>query len=59
MQVEADVSPGLPSFHMVGYLASEVKEAEERVRTGIRNSGFRLPSMRVTVNLSPANVRKD
>ena len=59
VQVEADVSPGLPSFHMVGYLASEVKEAEERVRTGIRNSGFRLPSMRVTVNLSPANVRKD
>lgn len=59
IQVEADVSAGLPSFHMVGYLASEVKEAEERVRTAIRNSGYRLPSMKVTVNLSPANVRKD
>lgn len=59
VQVEADVSTGLPGFHMVGYLASEVKEAEERVRTAIRNSGFQLPVMKVTVNLSPADVRKE
>ncbi len=59
VEVEADVSNGLPGFHMVGCLASEVKEAEERVRTAIRNSGFQLPSRKVTINLSPANVRKD
>lgn len=59
VQVEADVSDGLPGFHMVGYLSSEVREAEERVRTAIKNSGFRLPAKKVTVNLSPANVRKE
>ncbi|MCD8082477.1 MAG: YifB family Mg chelatase-like AAA ATPase [Clostridiales bacterium] len=59
VHVEADVSDGLPQFHMVGYLSSEVKEAEERVRTAIRNSGFRLPPKRVTVNLSPADIRKE
>ncbi|MDO4267949.1 MAG: YifB family Mg chelatase-like AAA ATPase [Eubacteriales bacterium] len=58
VQVEADVSAGLPGFHMVGCLASEVREAEERVRTATRNSGFRLSAMKVTVNLSPANLRK-
>ena len=42
IRVEADVSNGLPMFHMVGYLSSEVKEAAERVRTAIRNSGFRF-----------------
>ncbi len=59
VQVEADVSDGLPGFYMVGYLASEVREAEERVRTAIRNSGLRLLSKKITVNLSPANVRKE
>ncbi|MFR5602541.1 MAG: magnesium chelatase domain-containing protein, partial [Lachnospiraceae bacterium] len=59
VQVEVDVSDGLPGFFMVGYLASEVREAQERVRTAIKNSGFRLPPKRVTVNLSPANIRKD
>ncbi|MCD8123178.1 MAG: YifB family Mg chelatase-like AAA ATPase [Clostridiales bacterium] len=59
VRAEADVSDGLPQFRMVGYLSSEVKEAEERVRTAIRNSGFRLPPKRVTVNLSPADIRKE
>ena len=58
IQVEADVSSGLPMFHMVGYLSSEVKEAGERVRTAIRNSGFGIPAMKIVVNLSPANMRK-
>lgn len=57
--VEADVSDGLPGFAMVGYLASEVKEAQDRVRTALRNSGFHLPAKKITVNLSPADVRKD
>lgn len=59
VQVEADVSTGLPGFQMVGYLASEVREAEERVRTAMRNSGFQIPAMKVTINLSPADIRKE
>ena len=40
VHVEADISNGLPVFHMVGYLSAEVKEASERVRTAVRNSGI-------------------
>ena len=58
VQVEADVSNGLPMFHLVGYLSSEVKEAGERVRSAIRNSGFVLPAKKIVINLSPANIRK-
>lgn len=58
IDVEADLSNGLPVFHMVGYLSSEVKEAGERVRTAIRNSDFVLPAKKIVVNLSPADVRK-
>lgn len=56
--VEADVSSGMPTFEMVGFLASEVKEARERVRTALRNSGFLLPPKRITVNFTPADIRK-
>lgn len=59
IQVEADVSNGLPVFHMVGVLASAVREAKERVRISLQNSGFRLPAKRITVNLSPADLRKE
>ena len=59
IQVEADVSDGLPSFSLVGFLSSEVKEAKERVHIGIRNAGFLLPPKRITVNLSPADIRKE
>lgn len=58
VRVEADVSNGLPIFHMVGYLSSEVKEAGQRVRTAIRNSGMEVPPKKIVVNLSPADVRK-
>lgn len=58
VRVEADVSDGLPQFLMVGYLASEVKEAGDRVRTALRNVGCPLPAKRITVNLAPAGVRK-
>lgn len=59
VNVETDISPGMPYFNMVGLLSSEVKEARERVRTAIRNSGEEIPMYRVTVNLSPADRRKD
>lgn len=58
VHVEADISNGLPMFHMVGYLSSEVKEASERVRTAIRNSGIQMPAKKMVVNLAPATVRK-
>jgi magnesium chelatase family protein len=58
INVEADVSDGLPVFNMVGYLSSEVREAKDRVRTSIKNSGFPLKPKHITVNLSPANLRK-
>ena len=58
VQVEADVSNGLPLFHMVGYLGAEVREAEERVRTAIQNACAALPPKRMVINLSPGNVRK-
>lgn len=57
--VEADVSDGLPSFDMVGVLSNEVKEARERVRTALKNAEFRIPPKRITINLSPANIRKE
>ncbi len=59
VSVEADVSDGLPVFDMVGYLGSEVKEARERVRIALKNSGYMLPAKRITVNLSPADIRKE
>jgi len=59
VQAEADVSDGLPVFDMVGLLASEVKESKERVRVAMKNSGYLLPPKRITVNLSPADIRKD
>ncbi len=59
VSVEADVSDGLPIFDMVGYLGSEVKEARERVKIALKNSGYLLPAKRITINLSPADVRKE
>ncbi len=59
VHVEADVSDGMPFFSMVGYLASEVKEAKERVRIAIKNQGFFLKPKRITINLSPADLRKE
>lgn len=58
ISVEADASNGLPGFSMVGYLSSEVREAQDRVRTALRNSGYSLAPKRVTVNLAPADIRK-
>lgn len=57
--VEVDVVPGLPSWTIVGLASNAVKEARERVSAALANSGFDVPSRRVTVNLSPADVRKD
>ncbi len=58
IKVEVDVSNGLPSFDVVGLANTAVKEARERVRAAIKNSGFEFPLQRVTVNLAPADIRK-
>lgn len=58
VHVETDISSGLPVFHMVGYLSSEVKEASERVRTAVQNSDIRIPAKKIIINLAPATVRK-
>jgi magnesium chelatase family protein len=57
--VETDVSSGLPSFSTVGLPQGAVKEGKERVVAAIQNSGFQVPPKRITVNLAPADVRKD
>lgn len=56
--VEVDIAPGLPSYSVVGLPDAAVKESKDRVVAAIRNSGFELPSRRVTVNLAPAEIRK-
>src|SRR5205814_5897346 len=56
--VEVDVKPGLPAFAIVGLGDRSVREARERVRGAISNSGFQFPQSRVTVNLAPAYLRK-
>ena len=58
VQIEIDVSFGLPNFTMVGLPDATVRESRDRVRAAIRNSGFEFPSHRITVNLAPADVRK-
>ncbi len=56
--VETDISDGLPQFTMVGYVSGQVREAGDRVRTSLKNIGFRMPPERVTINLAPADVPK-
>ncbi len=56
--VEVDISPGLPSFTIVGLPDAAVQEARERVRAAIRNSGFTFPMRRIIVNLAPADIKK-
>ena len=59
VQVEADVSDGLPSFTMVGFPSAQVKEAQDRVRTAFKNNEIALPPKRITVNFAPADIKKE
>ena len=58
-EVEADSSNGLPSFSMVGNLSGNVKEAGDRVRTALKNSEIDIPAKKVTINIVPADIRKE
>ena len=59
VEVEVDISSGLPSFTTVGLPETSVKESRERVKSAIKNSGYRFPDDRITVNLAPADIKKD
>lgn len=57
--VEVDIANGLPAFDIVGLPETAVKESRERVRAAIKNAGYEFPAKRITVNLAPADLRKD
>jgi magnesium chelatase family protein len=59
VEAEVDISPGLPTFTIVGLGDKAVQEARERVRAAIRNSGCEFPLRRITVNLAPADLKKE
>jgi magnesium chelatase family protein len=58
IDVELDVSNGMPAFNIVGLPDTAIQESKERVRSALKNSGFAFPSTRITVNLAPADIRK-
>lgn len=59
IEVEVDISFGLPHFDIVGLPGTALKESKERVRAAIKNSGFSFPNKRITVNLAPAHIKKE
>ncbi len=59
VQIEVDITRGMEAFNLVGLPDAAVRESRERVRSAIRNSGFQYPRERITVNLAPADIRKE
>ncbi|RLC15596.1 MAG: ATP-dependent protease [Deltaproteobacteria bacterium] len=59
VEVEVDITRGLPTFTTVGLPEAAVKESKERVKSAISNSGYTFPDDRITVNLAPANIKKE
>lgn len=59
VEVEADISSGIPRFDLVGLPDASVKESRERVRASIKNSNFDFPASRITVNIAPADIKKE
>ncbi|MGB4503011.1 MAG: magnesium chelatase domain-containing protein, partial [Dethiobacteria bacterium] len=59
LEVEVDIHGGMPTFDIIGLPDPSVREARERVRAAVRNSGFKFPTERITVNLAPADLRKE
>ena len=58
VEVEVDISSGLPKFFVVGLPDEAIQESRERVRGAIRNSGFKFPMTRITANLAPADLKE-
>ncbi|MGQ9813395.1 MAG: YifB family Mg chelatase-like AAA ATPase [Dissulfurimicrobium sp.] len=59
IEVEVDVSPGLPGFNIVGLPEGAVRESRERVKAAIKNCGYPFPTQKITVNLAPADIKKE
>ena len=59
VEVETDISQGLPSYTLIGLPGGSVREAGDRIRAAIRNSGYPFPGRKITINLAPADIRKD
>lgn len=58
VKVEVDIANGIPCFNIVGLASTEIKEARDRVKSAIINSGYKFPNSRIVVNLSPADMKK-
>lgn len=59
VKVEVDILNGLPAFEIIGLVSAEIKEARERVRAAIKNSGYQFPNRKIIVNLAPADLKKE
>jgi magnesium chelatase family protein len=59
VEVEVDISNGLPTFHIVGLPGAEIRESRDRIRAALANNGFEYPAQRIIVNLAPAALRKE
>ncbi|WP_278681964.1 YifB family Mg chelatase-like AAA ATPase [Paraclostridium bifermentans] len=59
VEVEVDITNGIPSFNIVGLAGASIKESRERVKSAILNSGYKFPNSRIVVNLSPADMKKE
>ncbi len=59
VEVEVDIAQGLPQFATVGLPEGAVKESKDRVKSALKNSGYEFPARRITINLAPADIRKD
>ena len=59
IKVEVDITNGIPCFNVVGLASTEIKEARERVKSALINSGYKFPNSRIVVNLSPADMKKE
>jgi magnesium chelatase family protein len=59
IEIEVDVSRGLPAVSLVGMADTAIRESKERVRSAIRNSGFSWPSERITISLAPSGIKKE
>src|SRR5579872_6712516 len=59
VDVEVDISLGIPSFHIVGLPDAAIRESSKRITAALKNCGFRFPAKRITVNLAPADLKKE
>ena len=59
VHVETDIASGMPVFNIVGSPGQEIRESRDRIRAALKNNGISIPPSRVTINLSPGDLKKD